>query len=205
MGAIQRWKQFRTDDRVARTKNTGRPPPTVDVSGDDTIPNIVPEQVYHDAALANLNTQVSSSDVLDNKASQSLTVGSAALPLTFALVNAGRTILDEPDLADWSIRFFIAAIAFYGLILVFNVVVSCMRGISFRPDIETLQRVLPDYLDDPLGGRVLKAWVADEYLASISRNRRFLRWKARWVWVIQISLAFEGAALGLGTITSLFL
>jgi len=94
MGIRECWRRHR--GAIDRERS-----PILATSGDDLDADIIPEQVYHDAALAFLNAQISASDGLDGKASQALTVGSAALPLTIALVNccAGQRGRDDCRLA----------------------------------------------------------------------------------------------------------
>lgn len=74
----------------------------------------LPEQVYHAAARHYLDVHISCFDVLDTRARQIFSVGSVALPLTFALLNLGSNDIDRPTLA---VRALQAGLFVYGGLL----------------------------------------------------------------------------------------
>ncbi len=155
--------------------------------------------MYHDAAFALLSAQVGSNDALDGKASQALTIGSTALPLTFALLNLTRSPADTNrlTLGTADTIFVTVAILFYLGIIACNVRISVLnnRGLEFRPKPGLLRDYVPSYAAKPYGGRALKGWVADEYLASTIENDTFLQGKARYVFRAQFCQQVELAIL----------
>ncbi len=153
------------------------------------------EDVYHDAARHFLDIQLDTHDVLDTKASQSFSVGSVVLPLTFALLNLGNT--EVPQVAEWTLGL---ALAFYIGLLACAARASLVRGLEYRPNITTLGEHAATY-----PGPILKHWVADEYEASITKNARVLGRKARWVGAATPALYFEAVCLAVVAITSLLL
>ncbi len=170
-------------------------------TADSPEPDQFPEQVYHDAALAFLGTQISASDALDSKASQALTVGSAALPLTIALVNVARSagMGFTPLTLDVVPQvLFVLALVFYLSILVLNLRLGQVSRLEYRPDMMELRQTFLAARRHPLAGRGLQRWVADAYVDSTVVNRGLLQRKLRIVSVIQIALALEGAALTIG-------
>lgn len=177
------------------------PEPVAPSSGSDLDADIIPEEVYHDAALAFLNAQISSSDVLDGKASQALTVGSAALPLTIALVNVARAT--GTDTAVVSIEgvpgvLFVLALVFYLAILLLNLRLGQVSRIEFKPEMHDLKRNYQSQRRLPLAGRGLKGWGTDAYIDSTETNKILIQRKIRIVSLIQSALALEGAALATG-------
>lgn len=177
-----------------------------------TLSDLVPEEVFHDAAFAFLNAQISSSDVLDSRASQVLSVGTASLPLTIALVNArGTTILDEPfwdrpylQYDKLPIICFFVALAAYVWILHLSREIGRKSRIEFKPLMSTMSDAFLEMQTQPLGGRGLKAWVARYYVESTNDNQQLLYEKSRMVSRIQLVLVVEGVALTLGATLALF-
>lgn len=163
--------------------------------------DIIPEQVYHDAALTFLNAQISASDGLDGKASQALTVGSAALPLTIALVSVARASgADAPvvSLEGAPRVLFVLALVFYLAVLLLNLRLGFVGGIQFEPSMDELKGNYRSQRRQSLAGRGLKDWVADAYVESAKVNEALLKRKIRIVSLIQSALALEGASLALG-------
>ncbi|HEV2527020.1 MAG TPA: hypothetical protein VGT61_01000 [Thermomicrobiales bacterium] len=193
-GLFERWRRGRSGGR--RTTLIAEAAP---VEAPD--PDQFPEQVYHDAALAFLSTQISASDALDSKASQALTVGSAALPLTIALVNVARSAgvgFTSLTLDVVPQVLFVLALVFYLSILVLNLRLGQVSRLEYRPDMMELRQTFLAERRHPLAGRSLQRWVADAYVDSTVANRNLLQRKIRLVSVIQIALALEGAALTIG-------
>lgn len=192
MGIRSRWNAIRSTER-------DREPEMIEGGIDQSaIPaDIPPEQVYHDAALTTLTAQLSSNDVLDGRASNSLTIGSTALPVTFTLLNLTRDPGASLNLGTVDTAFICLALVFYVAIIVINGAVSRLnnQGIKYGPDLATLRHHVPTYVSQPYGGRALKNWVADEYLASTARNDEFLRRKARYVYRAQLCQHAEVAIL----------
>jgi hypothetical protein len=175
------------------TDDPGEPP-----RADD---DILPEIVYHDAALAFLETQMSASDVLDGRAAQALTVGSAALPLTIALVNVARPAGSGDlslSLTTVPTALFVVALLCYLAILGSYLRLGRISRLEYRPDMQSLRRNFLAQRTQDLGGRGLKSWVADAYVDSIEVNAIVLDRKSRWVFYAQLALALEGASLAIG-------
>lgn len=152
-----------------------------------------PEEVYHDAARHFLDVQISTLDVLDNKTSQTFSVGSTVLTVTFALLNLSAR--DVPVRALWALGF---ALFFYGLLLVFSFLASLIRALEYRPDIATVKEH-----SEKIPGSFLRQWVSNEYLESIETNKGVLIRKARWVGATQISLHLEAASLATAALLTL--
>ncbi len=136
MGIRERWRRHR--GAIDREQS-----PILATSGDDLDADIIPEQVYHDAALAFVNAQISASDGLDGKASSALTLGSVALPLTIALVSvahasgAGTAVVSLDGVPR---VLFVLALVFYLAILLLNLRLGFIGGIQFEPAMDKLQR-----------------------------------------------------------------
>jgi hypothetical protein len=163
--------------------------------------DIIPEQVYHDAALTFLNAQISASDGLDGKASQALTVGSAALPLTIALVSVARASgADAPvvSLEGAPRVLFVLALIFYLAILLLNLRLGLISAIEFKPEMHDLRRNYLAQRRQPLAGRGLRGWITDAYIDSSEENRSLLVRKAKLVFYVQLALSLEGASLAIG-------
>lgn len=178
------------------------------VASDDLGTDLIPEDVFHETVLTFLNAQISSSDVLDGKASQALGVGTASLPLTIALVNATGSDLAERPLWHWDrlpIALFALALLCYVLILVWNREIGRKPGIQFKPAMLATMTAYEETRTQPLGGRGLKSWVARYYVESMEANQAMLADKSRLVARIQTTLAVEGAALAIGAALALTL
>lgn len=209
MGMRSRWEAFRESVGVGESATDKsvilhgpskrvRPEATDDRIDQSAIPaDIPPEQVYHDAALTTLTAQLSSNDVLDGRVSNSLTVGSTALPVTFTLLNLTRDPGESLSLGTADTIFICLALVFYVGIIVINGAVSRLnnQGIKYGPDLTTLKHHVPAYVAQPYGGRALKNWVANEYLASTGKNDEFLQRKARYVYRAQLCQHIEVAIL----------
>jgi hypothetical protein len=150
------------------------------------------EQVYGEAARHYLDVQISPFDVLDSRAAQIFSVGSVALPLTFALLNLGSNNVDIPVVAVWSLR---AGLGVYLVLLYCVTRAGLIRELKYRPALTTLR----DYSEE-LPGLALLRWVANEYQESSDENEIALRKKSRWVGMANITPYAEGVLLGLAAI-----
>lgn len=116
--------------------------PAPDLTGSDLDADTIPEQVYHDAALAFLDAQISASDGLDGKASQALTIGSAALPLTIALVSVARASgagTPVVSLEGVPSVLFVLALVYYLAILILILRLGRISRIEFKPEMHALR------------------------------------------------------------------
>jgi hypothetical protein len=176
-------------------RNTGPPPQ----SGHESIPDVadspLPEEVFLDAARHFLDVQLSTLDVLDTKTAQTFSVGSLALPVTFALLNLGTSTV--PTIAKWALGI---ALAFYVGLLACAFLASLIRALEYRPNITTLKGHSERY-----EGIALERWVANEYEASIQENTRGLVRKARWVGAATLAAYLEALSLSFAAIATLLL
>lgn len=115
-------------------RNAGRPPMADNAltSAEADAPRS--EEVFHDAARHFLDVQISTLDVLDTKTAQTFSVGSLALPVTFALLNLGTTSV--PTIAKWALGI---ALGFYTALLVCAFLASLIRALEYRPNITKLK------------------------------------------------------------------
>src|SRR5687767_14732772 len=93
------------------------------------------EQIYFDSAKRELDTQLATLTILDTKAISCITVGSTVLPLTFALLALAwrpQAGAEAAPLPTCVVVLFIAAVAFYGLLLSAAVRALHVRGLEFR-------------------------------------------------------------------------
>lgn len=176
----------------------GRDEPAVVVAAPSDGPSV--EEVYHDAALQFLNIQYSGNEVLDVRTYQVFTIGSTVLPLTFALLNL--TASEAPPTAGWALG---AALTFYVALIFCAGRASRYRLLAYRPDIATLGEQVAAYRTVTEGGSVLREWVANEYLASITENRPLLARKGRWIGRATAMLLVECACLAIAAGLTLFL
>lgn len=153
----------------------------------------MPEEVYLDAARHFLDVQIDTSDVLDTKAWQSVSVGSVALPLTLAFLNLSNA--DIPRVAESVLVF---ALVFYLGLLACAARASLVRGLEYRPNITTLRDHSQTY---PVGP--LKRWVANEYETSCRTNAGVLVRKARWVGAATVAFYLETLCLSAAIATLL--
>jgi hypothetical protein len=152
-----------------------------------------PERVLYEAAARFLDLQVSTSDVLDNKAANIFSVGSTILPVTFGLLT-----LAPNSIPQWSIVSLFGALGAYIVLLVCAWRASAYRGLEYRPDIPTLEAYSQNY-----SGDVLLWWVATEYMESTNENRAVLERKARWTGAANTALLVEGLLLSIAAILAL--
>lgn len=155
----------------------------------------LPEQVYHDAARHYLDVQISAFDVLDARSGQIFSVGSVALPLTFALLNLGSNEVDIPTNAVWALR---AGLGLYFVLLFCVVRAGLIRKLQYRPNINTLR----DYSEN-LPGAALLRWIANEYEESTEGNKKDLARKSLWVGAANIALYVEGVLLSTAALLTL--
>lgn len=154
-----------------------------------------PEEVYLDAARHFLDVQIDTGDVLDTKASHTLTVGSVVLPLTGAFLNLGNAKI--PDIAE---SLLVLALVFYLRLLACAARASLLRGLKYRPSITTLREHSEHY-----GSNSLKRWAADEYEASCRTNAGVLIRKARWVGAATVALIIAVLSLSAAGLAALLL
>jgi len=154
---------------------------------------VTPEEVFHTAAARFLDVQVSTNDVLDNKTSNTFSIGSIVLPVTFGLLGlSGRKVPSE------TIAILTLALVGY-LILVFRVWrASRNRAFSYRPNMLALREN-----SEVVQGEVLRRWVADEYGASTAFNKDRLERKGIWVGRAITALYAEGFLLSIAAISTL--
>lgn len=174
--------------------------PEVEEESEDDIEYVeeadpLPEQVYHDAIRHYLDAQISSFDLLDTRSSQIFSVGSVALPLTFALLNLGTNSLDIPTGAKWTL---LAGLGVYLLLLVCVSIAGAVRGLQYRPD----GKALREYSEE-LPGAALLRWIANEYEESTTRNKRSLKFKSWWIGAATFPLYIEGALLAVAALWTL--
>lgn len=155
----------------------------------------MPEEVYREAARHFLDVQISTLDVLDNKTAQSFSVGSVALPVTFALLNLGDG--EVPTVALWAL---VLALVFYVGLLISAAQASRIRGLEYRPNIQALRKHSEKY-----PGEALDRWVANEYEESTRVNADVLVRKARWVGAAALALYLEALFLSAAAIATLLL
>jgi hypothetical protein len=160
---------------------------------EDTDP--LPEQVYHDAARHYLDAQLSSFDLLDTRSGQIFSVGSVALPLTFALLNLGSNRVDIPTGAKWML---LAGLGVYILLLVCVFIAGTVRSLQYRPNIFALRQY-----SEELPGAALLRWVGNEYQESTENNKIALRRKSWWVGAATFLLYIEGALLAIAALWTL--
>jgi hypothetical protein len=154
---------------------------------------VTPEEVFHTAAARFLDVQVSTNDVLDNKTSNTFSIGSIVLPVTFGLLGlSGRKVPSE------IIAILILALVGY-LILVFCVWrASRNRAFLYRPNmLDLLQN------SEVARGEVLRQWVASEYVASTEFNKDRLERKGIWLGRAITALYVEGFLLSIAAISTL--
>lgn len=155
----------------------------------------IPEQVYHDAARRYLDAQIDSFNLLDTRSAQIFSVGSVALPLTFALLNLGSSRVDIPTGAKWIL---FAGLGIYLLLLICVFIAGTVRSLQYRPNITTLRGY-----SEELPGAALLRWVANEYQESTDSNKRAPRIKSRWAGIATLLLYLEGALLAVAALRTL--
>jgi hypothetical protein len=146
------------------------------------------DQVLFDATQRLLDTHVSSSDVLDGRATTTLSTGSTVLPVTIGLLNL---LKNGQSLSIGTRHCVKVALAAYVVLLISVLTIFLIRNLSFRPNIETLR----GYTDQGYDGATLRRWVAEEYVRSIEENRTRLLWKSRVAFVVTVALIVEALAL----------
>ena len=178
-----------------RQGTAGETPGSGDIIELENETDPLPEQVYHDAARHYLDVQISAFDVLDVRAGQIFSVGSVALPLTFALLNLGSNRVDIPAYAVWSLQF---GLVVYFVLLFCVVRAGLIRKLQYRPHINTLREH-----SEHLPGTALLRWIANEYEESTERNKKDLARKSSWVGAANIALYIEGVLLSTAALLTL--
>jgi hypothetical protein len=152
------------------------------------------DQVYFTFAERLLDSQISTSDVLDTKAAGAIAVGSTVLPLTFGLLSiSGR------QLPGFTIVALGLAILAYIILLCTAARASHIRALEFRPDLITLWQN-----SQTSDGATLRRWVAEEYAASAEINRPLLVRKARYAGLANVALLIEGILIAFAAAASLY-
>ncbi len=154
---------------------------------------LTPEEVFYDAAARFLDVQVSTNDVLDNKAANAFSVGSTVLPVTFGLLN-----LSSRTVPTATIVVLILALVAYSALVIFAWRASLIRALEYRPDLPTLQGH-----SETVPGELLRRWVATEYLASTELNQAEINEKSRWVGAATTALYAEGVLLSVAALFTL--
>lgn len=134
-----------------------------------------------------LDVHVSSSDVLDSRATAALRTGTTVLPVTIGLLNL---VTNGQSLSNGTKHFVEAALLSYVVLLVSVLTTFGIRNLSFRPNIETLK----GYVAQGYDGVTLRRWVAEEDTRSVEENRTRLLWKGRVAFVVAALIA-EALAL----------
>jgi hypothetical protein len=187
-----RWLKGRPDASTDGTTQRGKSAEYGEVE------DLLPEQVYHDAARHFLDVQVSTADLLDTRAVQMFSVGSLVIPVTFALLNLGSEQVEISTLARWCLS---AAIVLYVAVLFCVIQASTLiRGLEYRPKLSKLREYSEQY-----AGHTLLRWVANEYEESSLENERVLIRKGRWVGAATLALYSEGALIAAAALLTLLL
>ncbi len=113
------------------------------------------DQILFAAAQRLLDAHITSTDILDGRATAALGTGSTVLPVTIGLLNLVRS--GQPLSQDTLYLVQIALVA-YVLLLVSALIVFLIPNLSFRPNIETLK----GYAALGYEGTALRRWVAEE-------------------------------------------
>lgn len=152
------------------------------------------DQVYFTFAERLLDSQLSTSDVLDTKAAGTISVGSTVLPLTFGLLSiSGR------ELPGFTVAGLVAAIIAYAMLLATAARASHIRALEYRPDLMTLWGHSQE-----VDGATLRRWIAEEYAASAEINRPLLVRKARYAGIANIALLIEGILISFAAAATLY-
>jgi hypothetical protein len=152
--------------------------------------------VFLDAAVKRLDFQFSTDDLLDSRAANTLSVGSAILPITFGILGLSRTTV--PEVAA---LFLVLAGAAYVVLLGLSwLTVSKAGGLAAGAPIGVLRAHLDSTQYSAEG---IRYWVAKEYEASVSRNERILFRKVKYVGLASYALYIESALLSLAGVVSL--
>ena len=152
------------------------------------------DQAYFAFVERLLDSQLTTSDVLDTKAAGAIGVGSTVLPLTFGLLSiSGRA------LPGFSVAALVAAIVAYAVLLSTAARASHIRALEYRPDLMTLWQN-----SQTTDGATLRRWIAEEYAASAEINRPLLVRKARYAGVANVALLIEGILISFAAAASLY-
>lgn len=151
------------------------------------------DQAYFAFVERLLDSQLTTSDVLDTKAAGVISVGSTVLPLTFGLLSiSGRT------LPGFTVAALIASIVSYGVLLCSAARASHIRALEYRPDLMALWEN-----SQTTDGATLRRWIAEEYAASTEINRPLLVRKARYTGIANIALLIEGKLISFAAAATL--
>lgn len=150
-------------------------------------------EVYLEAAARFLDVQVSTMDVLDNKAANAFSVGSIVLPVTFGLL--GLSTRKAPTA---TVVILVLALLAYVVLVILVWRASRIRILEYRPDLSTLGEY-----SKMVSGHELQRWVADQYATSTDMNETTLARKGVWVGRAITALYAEGILLSLAAISTL--
>ena len=182
---IRRWPYV----EPARSWKRGEPSPDARTTDGNSA-----DHVFLVHAERFLDSQFTTNDTFDTKASASLGVGSTVLPLNFGLLAvADRT---PPMATNWCLALAVFA---YGALLVLVIRAVHIRGFEYRPTLQSLAESSQKY-----DAAVMRRWIADEYSTSAELNRPVLERKGRYVGWAYIALLVEGALISIGALASLF-
>jgi hypothetical protein len=180
------WRHIADHGHYARPSGPSQSP---SVLGDEA----TPEGVFRSAAARQLDTQITTNDILDTRNMTIVGIGSTILPVTFGLLSIGQ--VKVPQKADWLL---VIAVVWYGALLLSSWWASRYRGLSLRPDLRDLRRYSETY-----SGPLLEQWLAIEYTRSADENSQFLNRKARWVGAANTLLYLEGLSLSIAAVWTL--
>lgn len=151
------------------------------------------EEVYLDAAARFLDVQVSTMDVLDNKAANAFSVGSVVLPVTFGLLS-----LSSRKAPTATVVILVLALLAYVVLVILVWRVSRNRILEYRPDLSPLGEY-----SKLVSVHELQRWVADQYVTSTELNEITLARKGIWVGRAITALYAEGFLLSLAAVSTL--
>jgi hypothetical protein len=152
------------------------------------------DQAYFAVAERFLDTQISTNDIFDTKATTTLGVGSTVLPLTLGLLALSQRTV--PTVTVWLLAFSLMA---YVMLLVLVIKALHIRGFEYRPKLETAAQY-----SQQVDGATLRRWIAEEYATSSELNRPVLDRKGRYVGFAYIALFVEGLLISIAAGISLF-
>lgn len=167
------------------------PPDEVDEAPSGNEPT--PQGIFRQEAARQLDSQVSTNDVLDTRNMNIVLVGSIVLPVTFGLLSIG-----DRETPPWAGRALGASLLFYALLLAASWWASKFRGLGYRPDLPDLYANVEEY-----SASLLEQWIAIEHMRSTIQNEERLKKKARWIGWANTLLYLEGVSLSIAAVLAL--
>lgn len=153
-------------------------------------------RIFLEAATKRLDIQFAAHAALDARAANTMSVGSAILPITFGLLGLGS--LEAPAVATACL---LLACGAYAKLLGFSwLIVRKTDTLAAGPQLTVLRGHLAsgEYSPDGLG-----LWVAGEYETSATQNEQTLFSKAAYVGRASYALYIESALLSAAAIVTL--